>query len=317
MVMRHDAIIVGGSFAGLSAAMYIARARRSVCVIDTGYPRNRFAAHAHGFFAQDGTEPGTILATARSQVAAYPTVTFVQGEATHATRETDGFTITLATGEVLEAARLVLAFGISDELPPIPGLAERWGKSVLHCPYCHGYEVSGQQLGVLFVSPMSINQALLIAEWGPTTLYLNGASEPDDASLAQLQQHGVAIEPSPVRALHGEGTRLAGIELVDGRTAAVDALYLGPRTRLNSAIASQLGCELEDGSFGPVIRTDPQKMTTVQGVYAAGDITRSSHNATWASADGVMAGMMLHRSLVFSSVDPGAGQIAAQAGNMR
>ena len=299
--MRQDAIIIGGSFAGLSAAMYIARARRSVCIIDTGSPRNRFAAHSHGFFAQDGSEPGTMLATARAQVAAYPTAAFLEGEAISAAREPDGFSVKVATAEVLESRRLVLAFGISDELPAIPGLAERWGKSVLHCPYCHGFEFSGQRMGVLYISPRSIQQAILIADWGPTTLYLNGAPEPDDESLAQLQKRGVAIEPSPVRALHGEGAQLSAIELIDGRTPGVDALYLGPRTCLNSEIAQQLGCELEEGVFGSIIRTDDAKMTTVPGVYATGDITRSVHNVTWASADGVTAGMAVHRSLVFES----------------
>lgn len=297
--MRHDAIIVGGSFAGLSAATYIARARRTVCILDTGAPRNRFAAHSHGFLTQDGSEPGTMLATARSQVAAYPTATFVEGEAVSAATTPDGFSVKLATGEALEGTRLVLAFGISDELPAIPGLAERWGRSVLHCPYCHGYEFSGQRLGVLHVSPMSIHQAMLIAEWGPTTLYLNGDRQPDDASASQLQMRGVTIEPAPVRALHGEGARLAALELADGRMSGVDALYLGPRTRLNSEIARQLGCEVDEGRFGNIIRTDDSRMTTVAGVYAAGDITRDAHNVTWASADGVTAGMALHRSLIF------------------
>lgn len=297
--MRHDAIIIGGSFAGLSAALYIARARRSVCVIDTGSPRNRFAAHSHGFFAQDGSAPGAMLATARSQVAAYPTTTFIEGEAIGVASAPDGFSVELATGDVLEGARLVLAFGVSDVLPDIPGLAERWGHSVLHCPYCHGYEFSGQRLGVLHVSPMSLHQALLIAEWGPTTLYLNGAAAPDDAALAQLQKRGVAIEPAPVTALHGDGQRLSSIELADGRMSHADALYLGPRTRLNSEIAEHLGCAMEEGPFGSIIRTDAQKMTTVPGVYAAGDITRGAHNVTWACADGVMAGVALHRSLIF------------------
>jgi thioredoxin reductase len=297
--MRHDAIVIGGSFAGLSAAMYIARARRSVCVVDAGSPRNRFAAHSHGFFAQDGSEPGAMLATARAQVAAYPTASFVEGEAVGAAREADGFSVQLASGEVLQGARLVLAFGISDELPAIPGVAERWGSSVLHCPYCHGYEFSGQRLGVLKLSPMSLHQAMLIAEWGPTTLYLDGDPDSDEAALAGLRERGVVIEPAPVRALHGDGARLSAIELADGRMSAVDALYLGPRTRLNSEIARQLGCELDEGTWGPVIRTDEQRMTTVPGVYAAGDITRSAHNVTWASADGVTAGLALHRSLVF------------------
>lgn len=297
--MRFDAIIIGGSFAGLSAAMYIARARRSVCIIDSGMPRNRFAAHSHGFFAQDGSEPGTMLATARSQVAAYPTATFIEGEAISAAREQTGFSVKLATGSIVESARLVLAFGIADELPTIPGLADRWGTSVLHCPYCHGFEFSGQRLGVLNVSPMSIHQAMLIPEWGPTTLYLNGAAEPDDESHAKLRTRGVTIEPAPVIALHGEGAALSTIELNDGRRSGVEALFLGPPTRLNSAIGQELGCELDEGPFGPIIRTDAAKMTTVPGVYAAGDITRGSHNLTWACADGVMAGMAVHRSLIF------------------
>jgi thioredoxin reductase len=297
--MRHDAIVIGGSFAGLSAALYVARARRSVCIIDTGSPRNRFAEHSHGLFGNDGSAPRTMLATARSQVAAYPTVTFIDGEATAATKTPDGFSVTLATGDVLESVRLVLAFGISDELPGIPGLAERWGSSVLHCPYCHGYEFSGQLLGVLQVSPRSIHQAMLISEWGPTTLYLNGGAEPDDASLAELTKRRVTIEAAPVKALHGDGTRLSSIELTDGRLSPADALYLGPRTHLNSTIAQQLGCELDDGQFGPIVRTDGEKMTTVPGVYAAGDITRGAHTVTWAAADGVTAGLAVHRSLIF------------------
>jgi len=297
--MRHDAIVIGGSFAGLSAATYIARARRSVCVVDTGLPRNRFAEHSHGFFGQDGAAPHAMLATARSQLAQYPTVTFVDGIAMSAAKDGDGFSVTLATGEKLTGARLVLAFGISDELPEVPGLAERWGQSVLHCPYCHGYEVSGQRLGVLYITSKSIMQSMLIAEWGPTTLYLDGIAEPEPSVLAELAKRGVAIERAPVKALHGSGSRLASVELVDGRMCEIDALYIGPRTRLNSAIAEQLGCELEDGPLGPIVRVDAERMTTVPGVFAAGDVTRGAHTVTWAAADGVTAGLAVHRSLVF------------------
>jgi thioredoxin reductase len=299
LYMRHEAIIIGGSFAGLSAATYIARGRRSVCIVDTGLPRNRFAEHSHGFFAQDGTPPNAMLAAARSQVAAYPTVTFIDGQAMSAMKNPAGFSVTLATGQSIDGVRLVLAFGISDELPNIPGLAERWGASVLHCPYCHGYELSGQRLGVLHVSPKSLQQAMLIAQWGPTTLYLDGAAEPDAPVLAELEKRGVAIEPAPVRALHGDGTRLSSIELTDGKLSHLDALYLGPRTRLNSPIAQELGCELDDAPLGPIVRADAERMTTVPGVYAAGDITRGAHTVAWAVADGVTAGLAVHRSLVF------------------
>lgn len=298
--MRHDAIVVGGSFAGLSAATYIARARRTVCIVDTGAPRNRFAAHGHGFFTQDGTNPRAMIAAAREQVAAYPTVTFARGPAVRAERRPDGdFVVTLESGEVIEATKLVLAFGITDELPAIPGLAERWGASVLHCPYCHGYEVAGLRLGVLHLSAMSAHQALLITEWGPTTYFLNGADEPEPAVRASLEARGVVIERAKVSSLHGDGWRLESIALADGRNVPIDALFLGPRTHLNSDIASQLGCELHDGPFGRFIRTDEWKATTVDGVFAAGDITRAAHTATWASADGVTAGIAVHRSLVF------------------
>jgi len=297
--MHHDAIVIGGSFAGLSAATYIARARRSVCVIDTGKPRNRFAAHSHGFFAQDGNDPHIMLAVARSQVAAYPTTTFIHEEAETATRQADGFSVRLATGEAVEGAALVLAFGISDELPAIPGLAERWGRSVIHCPYCHGYEFSGQRLGVLNVSPMWAHQAMLIPEWGPTTVYLNGGDLPDEKSLAELEQRGVAIEQAPIKALHGRGTDLSEIEFADGRTSRLDALFIGPRNRLNSDIAQQLGCEMEETPLGRIVRTDALKMTTVPNVYAAGDIVRGAHSVAWAVADGVTAGVAVHRSLVF------------------
>lgn len=297
--MRHDAIIIGGSFAGLSAAMYIARARRSVCIVDAGAPRNRFAAHSHGFLTHDGSEPAAILARARAQVAAYPTAAFVDGQAVGAAQVPDGFTVRLKNGDTLESRRLVLAFGVSDELPPIPGLQQRWGRSVLHCPYCHGYEFSGQRLGVLSVSPASVHQAMLIAEWGPTAFYLNGGPLPDETVLAELKRRRIEIEPARVTRLLGDGERLSAVELADGRTPDLDALYLGPPTRLNSEIAQQLGCELIEGRFGQIVRTDEVRMTTVPGVYAAGDIVRDAHNVTWASADGVTAGTAVHRSLVF------------------
>ncbi len=297
--MQHDALVIGGSFAGLSAAMHIARARRSVCVVDTGSPRNRFADASHGFFGQDGNEPMRMIAGARAQLERYPTVRTVAGEATGASPIAGGFAVSLASGETLTAAKLVLAFGISDVLPDVPGLAERWGKSVLHCPYCHGFEYGGQRLGVLQTMPMSAHQALLIADWGPTTLYLDGGAMPDAETQAKLARRCVAIVPAPIVALRGDGTALSSLLLADGREAPIEALYLAPRSRLNSAIADQLGCALDDGPFGPVIRTDAAKLTTVPGVYAAGDAARAPHNASWAAADGVTAGVSLHQALVF------------------
>ena len=300
--MQHDAIVIGGSFAGLSAAIQIARARRSICVIDAGSPRNRFASTSHGFFGQDGNAPLTMIAGARAQLQSYPTVRTVQGEADSARAIDGGFEVTLASGEVLTTAKLVLAFGVSDVLPDLPGVVERWGKSVLHCPYCHGFEYGGGRMGVLQTMPISAHQALLIADWGPATFYLNGGEMPDADMQAKLACRGVAIEPARVAALQGEGAALSSLLLNDGRQSPTDALYLTPHTRLNSPIAGQLGCALDDGPFGPVIRTDPTKLTSVQGVYAAGDAARVPHNVSWAVADGVTAGMSAHQSLVFDAL---------------
>ena len=297
--MQHDAIIIGGSFAGLSAAIHIARAGRSVCVIDTGSPRNRFAEASHGVFGQDGDEPRTMIAKARTQLELYPTVRTIAGDAIGASAIPGGFEVRLGSGDALTAAKLVLAFGVSDVLPGVPGLAERWGKSVLHCPYCHGFEYAGRRLGVLQTMPMSAHQAILIADWGPTTLYLNGENAPDAETLAKLKRRGVTLEPASVLELRGESSGLSSILLSNGQEVDIDALYLAPRTRLNSPIAEQLGCLLDDGPLGPVIRTDAAKLTTVPGVYAAGDVARVPHNATWAAADGVTAGVSLHQALVF------------------
>jgi thioredoxin reductase len=295
--MQFDVVIIGGSFAGLAAALYLGRAHRSVCVLDTHQPRNRFAEASHGFFAQDGSDPKTMLATMRQQLSAYPTVAFVNEAAVDASGNSGGFEVALPGGSTIEGARLLLAFGISDILPSIPGLSERWGKSVLHCPYCHGYEVSGQRLGVMNVSPASLQQALLVSEWGPTAFFLNGA-DLDDPSLNQLQRRSIEIETDPVVGLFGEQDRLSTIRFADGRSRSLDALFISPRNRLNSEVAERLGCDIQDGPHGKFISVDDLKMTTMDGVFAAGDITRSMHNITFACGDGVMAAMAMHRSLV-------------------
>ena len=297
--MPYDAIIIGGSYAGLSAAMQLARARRSIAVIDSNTPRNRFAAASHGFFGQDGTAPRAMIAQAREKLLAYPNVHFVDGAAIHAHAIPAGFAIDLGQGDTLEAAKLVLAFGVVDELPDVPGLAGKWGKSVLHCPYCHGYEFKGQRLGVLNVMEKSVHQALMIPDWGPTTFFLHGGAMPDAETQDKLRRRNVAIEPAKVVALEGTETELTGVRLEDGRVVELDAIFTGSRTRMASAIAEQLGCAFDEGILGPVIRTDAMKMTTVPGVYAAGDIARQMHNATFASADGVMAGTALHQALIF------------------
>lgn len=300
--MRFDAIIIGGSFAGLSAALYLGRARRTVCVLDTARPRNRFTDESHGLFGHDGSDPVTMLATMRDQVAAYPTVQFVDHAAIDAVRDSAGFTVGLSNSETVKGARLLLAFGIVDHLPDIPGVAERWGYTVIHCPYCHGYEFRDQRLGVLNMSAMSGHQATLIPEWGPTTFFLNGGNIELELE-AELARRGIAVESQRVASLVGEGTKLSAVRLADGRKQPLDALYVGPSYRFGSDIATRLGCAIETGPLGPVLTVDEMKATTVGDVYAAGDITRAAHTVTFACSDGVTAALAIHRSLVFGKAD--------------
>ena len=298
-----DAVIVGGSFAGQAAALQLARARRRVLVVDSGLPRNRYAHASHGFLGQDRTAPAAILETARRQLREYATALHREDEATGASGARDAFEVTLASGGSVRARRLVLATGVVDELAPIPGLRELWGRSVLHCPYCHGYEVADGRLGVLAIAEPSVHQALLLPDWSSdVTLFTNGAVEPNAEQRQALSSRGVRIDTRRVTELVGDGSRLAGIRLAAASGAPeeivpLDALFTGARLRMASPLAGQLGCAFDEGPFGPVIRTDERKATTVAGVYAAGDAARLQHTVSFAVADGAMAGISAHQSL--------------------
>lgn len=296
----RDVIVIGGSFAGQSAAIQLARARMKVLLIDAGSPRNRFAQASHGFLGQDGRAPGTIMREAASQLLRYPTARVLQGEAQQAVQEGQGFIVQLADGAEYRAKRLVLATGVSDTLPDIPGMAERWGETVLHCPYCHGYEVRDHQLGIIATSPMSAHQAALIPDWGPATYFTQGIHEPDPEQATLLGSRGVAIERVPVISLVGDAPGLDAVELADGRRIAVAAVFTAPKTSPTSPIAESLGCLMEEGPTGPFIKVDAWGATSVPGIYAAGDATSPLHNATVASASGVLAGIAAHQSLARS-----------------
>lgn len=291
--MLLDAIVVGGSFAGLSAALQLARARRRVAVIDAGLRRNRFATHSHGFLGRDGRAPDEIVAEAKAQLLGYPSVRWLPETAASAARTDDGFAVT-TPNETLQARRLVIATGVVDQLPPIEGLAERWGRSVFHCPYCHGYELDGGPIGVLATGPMSLHQALMLPDWGPVTFFLDGAFEPDAAQAEQLAQRGVALERTRVARL----AEAATVELADGRRIVLRGLFTMAATRPASPLAQQLGCALDSGPTGEFVRRNEMMETTVPGVFACGDTARMAGNVAFAVADGAMAGVAAHRSLI-------------------
>jgi thioredoxin reductase len=298
----YDVVIIGGSYAGLAAALQLGRARRRVLVLDAGQRRNRFARHSHGFLGQDGQPPDAIAAKGRAEVLAYSTVTWREATATEARAVGDGFLVR-AGSEEHRARRLILATGVVDDLPAIPGLAERWGRQVFFCPYCDGYELKLGRLGMLATSARSAHHGILVSEWaaaGKMTYLLNGAVEPTADELALMAARDITLERGSVVAVAGDERHL-DVRLADGRTRDLEALFLLPRTRLSGSFAEQLGCALEEGPMGPYYRTDPMKETTVPGVFACGDAAVPMPSVSYAVADGVRAGTAAHQSLVFRS----------------
>jgi thioredoxin reductase len=297
--MIWDAIVIGGSFAGLSAAMQLARGQRKVLLLDAGEPRNRFATQSHGFFAADGAEPGELRGRAWQQLLAYPTVQFVQGRAITAEKAAAGsFCISAETGAQYQSKTLILATGLTDTLPAIPGVAQRWGKSVIHCPYCHGYEFRNRPIAVIATGEASIHQAAILPDWGPVTYFSQGQFMPDAEQLALLKRRGVTLEHSAVTAVEGEGFDISHLLLADGRTVATAVVYVAPKTAFGHTLAQQLDCELEQGPLGAYIKTDAMQQSSISGLFAAGDMASPMHNGMLAAAAGVKAGAAAHRVLM-------------------
>lgn len=293
--MDHDVIIVGGSYAGMEAALQLLRARRKVLVIDAGVRRNRFASHAHGFLTQDGVPPDVIAAKAAAQLAAYPTLSWIEGTAKTARAVEDGFEIAVADGRSFSSRRLVLAIGVSDALPDIPGLKERWGRSVFHCPYCHGFELDEGPIGVIGVGSLSMHQATMLPDWGPTTFLTNGSFTPDAEQMATLEKRGARIEPADIAEISGK----ADVQLKDGHVLNFAGLFVASSVTPSSPLAEQLGCDFEETPMGRHIATNPMKETSVPFVFACGDVARAAGSIAFAVGDGALAGGGVHHSLMF------------------
>lgn len=293
--MQFDIIIIGGSYAGLAAGLQLARARRRILVVDGGVRRNRFASASHGFFGHDGVPPADLAALGRAQLIAYPTVEWHEGEARAVEPVEGGYAVCLGDTSA-RASRIILATGIRDVLPSIAGLEERWGRHVFHCPYCHGFELNEGPVGVIASSPMAVHQAMMLPDWGPTTLFTNGVCAPEGDELAALERRGVAPEHTPVARLEGEG---ASLVLADGRKVSLAGVFVQPGMEMASGIAHQMGLVFEDGPLGPFVKTDAMKQTSRPGVFACGDMARPAGSVGFAVADGTMAGLAVHRSLIF------------------
>jgi thioredoxin reductase len=293
--MKFDVIIIGGSYAGLSAALQLGRARKNILAVDAGERRNRFASHSHGFLGQDGKAPGEIIAEARRQIERYPTIKWAEGRVTDAEGSFGDFVIEIDGNRRETADRLILAIGVTDELPGIAGLKERWGSSVFHCPYCHGYELNQGKIGVIAASPLAIHHALMLPDWGETTFFTNGIFEPDADQKMLLAARGVQVETTRIREIAGR----ADVVLADGRSIALAGLFTQPTLRITADWIEKLGCAVEEGPMGSTIVTDPMKQTTTRGIFACGDVARPAGSVALAVGDGAMAGAAAHRSILF------------------
>lgn len=293
-----DAAVVGGSFAGLSAALYLARGRRRVAVFDDGVTRNRFAAHAHGFLGQDGAAPEAIRLHGRAEVLAYPTVRLREARVTGIEGEEGAFRVMAADGSVTEAARVILAHGMRDLLPEVEGLAACWGVTAIQCPYCHGYELADRPTGVLMTAPGLPHHVRLLRDWtGDLTLLPNGHAL-SDAERAEARDLGAKVANGVVAALRHRNGQVEAARLADGGEVALEALYLVTQAEPAASLPLDLGLAMAEGPTGRFVEVDEMRQTSRPGVFAAGDLVRPFYGSTFAAADGVMAGTACHRSLM-------------------
>jgi thioredoxin reductase len=295
--MQYDVIVVGGSYAGMAAALQLLRARKAVLVIDAGQRRNRFASHSQGFLTQDGVDPGEIARMARVQLEAYPTLAWRDTKVVAVTGAQDNFSVMTAEGQSYQARRILFATGVVDQLPAITGLSERWGRTVFHCPYCHGYELDMGQIGVIATSAMSIHQAELLMDWGNVTFLTNSAVELEQDARRKLKVRGVTIEDGRIDRIDGG----ADVLMADGRRLVFAGIFTATRCVPSNSLAEELGCAMEETPMGIQIRTDGAKQTSIPGVFACGDVARAPHSVSLAVGDGAWAGLQLHRSLLSSN----------------
>ncbi|MFI6934162.1 NAD(P)/FAD-dependent oxidoreductase [Streptomyces sp. NPDC050287] len=304
MTENYEVVVVGGGAAGLSAALVLGRARRHTLVVDAGEPRNAPAAHMQGYLSRDGMSPAEFLAVGREEIARYG-VELVRDRAVDAGRDGD-FAVALASGRTVRARRLVVATGLKDELPAVPGLAERFGRDVLHCPYCHGWEVRDQAFGVLATTPMSVHQALMVSQWSKdVTFFLHTVAEKElsDDDLRRLAAAGVKVVPGEVAELITRDDRLTGVRLADSTTHEREVLFVAPRAVPRTDLLRRLGAELRETPFGAYPVVDETGLTTVPGVWSAGNAMGFTEQVVNAAAGGYRAGATINGELLMADLD--------------
>jgi thioredoxin reductase len=295
----HDVVVVGGGAAGLSAALMLARPRRSVVVLDGGRPRNAPAAGVHGLLGHDGVPPGVLLERGRGEVEGYGGHV-VRAEVVGVDRTDDGFSVLLDNGRRVGCRRLVVATGLVDELPDVPGLAERWGRDVLHCPYCHGWEVRDRAIGVLGSGPASVHQALLFSQLSAdVVLFRHQLPALSDEDVVKLAARGVAVVDGEVEAVEVADDRITGLRLVGGRVVPREAVVVAPRFVARAAFLEGLGLSaVPHPSGGEYVPSGPAGQTDVPGVWVAGNVTELTAQVGASAAAGALAGAHVNADLV-------------------
>lgn len=293
---NFDVIIVGGSYAGLAAAMALGRALRNVLVIDGGNPCNKQTPHSHNFLTNDGKTPKEIASLAKQQVQMYGSVSFVQGLATAGFKTQNGFEVQMQTCETFKARKLVFATGIKDLMLAIPGFSESWGISVLHCPYCHGYEVRHQKTGIIANGDHGFELATLISNWtNDLTLYTNGTSTFSVEQKVKLKKHQISIIEAEIQRIEHKEGYIQKIHFKNGTSTPLKAIYARLPFVQHSSIPQELGCELTQDGY---IKIDPAQRTSIPGVYACGDNTTRMRTIANAVTMGTTTGLMVNKELI-------------------
>lgn len=294
-----DVAVIGGGPAGLTAAVTLVRARRSVLVIDTGAPRNAASAGVHGFLTRDGMAPTAFLAAGRAEVESYGG-RFLGGEAVAARRHGEGFVVTMADGERVAARRLIVTTGLVDELPEVPGVRELWGKDVHHCPYCHGWELDGRSVGVLGTGPMVVHQALMFRQWvDDLVLFQHTAPELDAEQAEQLAALSVRVVRGEVAALTAVDGRLTAVRMRDGTSVPRQSMVVFPRFVARSPVLTSLGMTpAPHPTGGEYFAADPTGLTEVPGVWIAGNVADLVAGVVASAAAGMTAASMANADLI-------------------
>ncbi len=292
---QYEVIIIGGSYAGLSAAMALGRSLKQTLVIDSGKPCNRQTPHSHNFLTRDGQTPKELSAIARQQVEKYETVTFFDGTASAATKTSDGFTVSTRSKDMFHGQKLIFATGIKDEMPDIPGFSECWGISVIHCPYCHGYEYRGKKTGIFAPGEKALHLAPLVNNLtDKLTLLTNGESGFTPEQANKLEKHNIRIEEREVTKISHQNGYLESVMLKDGGKLELDAMYASVPFTQHSDIPASMGCKLTDQGY---IETDAFQKTTVPGIYACGDNSSGMRSIATAVSTGSLTGAMVNMEL--------------------